>query len=478
MEARTPPHSLEAEKSVLGSMLISRDAAELSAEMLTVQDFYMPQHQYIFEAMCDLVNHAKAVDSVTIVDALERAGKLAAAGGIGYIAELSLFVPSAANVSYYIKIVEDRSVLRQLIAAGGEIIKTASDSDAPITDILDEAERRVFNISMKKNEDTMVPVDKSALEAYMRIGELMKTKGEISGVPTGFKELDELTSGLQKGDLIIVAARPSVGKSTFAMNIAEYAATAANKKVAVFSLEMSHEQLTTRMLCSLAKVDMQKVNTGETTEEDLLVLSDALLTLSDSKMYIDDSGNLSVADIRSRCRRQQTRYGLDLVVIDYLGLLQLGNKRGSLVADIAEATRALKILAKELQGLKIGAEDYIVKPFSVLELLVRIEKVLDRAGKLNKVLRCRDITIDTEKRTVTKSGEAVALQPLEFDLLVKLIKFKNCTMSRERLLSEIWGVDFVGGTRTVDTHVASLRKKLGLEGVIVTVTRIGYRLED
>ena len=178
MEARTPPHSLEAEKSVLGSMLISRDAAELSAEMLTVQDFYMPQHQYIFEAMCDLVNHAKAVDSV---------GWRRAAGGIGYIAELSLFVPSAANVSYYIKIVEDRSVLRQLIAAGGEIIKTASDSDAPITDILDEAERRVFNISMKKNEDTMVPVDKSALEAYMRIGELMKTKGEISGVPTGFK---------------------------------------------------------------------------------------------------------------------------------------------------------------------------------------------------------------------------------------------------------------------------------------------------
>ena len=131
-----------------------------------------------------------------------------------------------------------------------------------------------------------------------------------------------------------------------------------------------------------------------------------------------------------------------------------------------------------IKGLKIGAEDYIVKPFSVLELLVRIEKVLDRAGKLKKVLRCRDITIDTEKRTVTKSGEAVALQPLEFDLLVKLIKFKNCTMSRERLLSEIWGVDFVGGTRTVDTHVASLRKKLGLEGVIVTVTRIGYRLED
>ena len=346
---RTPPHSLEAEKSVLGSMLISRDAAEMAAEMLSASDFYVPQHQDIFEAMTELVSRAQPVDSVTIVDALERAGKLASAGGLGYIAELSLFVPSAANVSYYINIVEDRSVLRQLIKAGGEIMNEASTSDSPVTDILDEAERRVFSISMKKNEETLVPVDKSAMAAYMRIGELMRTRGQISGVPTGFRELDELTSGLQKGDLIIVAARPSVGKSTFAMNIAEYAATTAGKRVAVFSLEMSREQLTTRMLCSQAKVDMQKVNSGETTEEDLLVLSDALLTLSDSKMYIDDSGNLSVADIRSRCRRQKTRYGLDLVVVDYLGLLQLTSKRGSLVADIAEATRALKILAKELE---------------------------------------------------------------------------------------------------------------------------------
>lgn len=346
---RTPPHSLEAEKSVLGSMLISRDAAELAAEMLSASDFYVPQHQDIFEVMTELVSRAQPVDNVTIVDALERAGKLASAGGLGYIAELSLFVPSAANVSYYINIVEDRSVLRQLIKAGGEIMNEASTSDSPVTDILDEAERRVFSISMKKNEETLVPVDKSAMAAYMRIGELMRTRGQISGVPTGFREFDELTSGLQKGDLIIVAARPSVGKSTFAMNIAEYAATTAGKRVAVFSLEMSREQLTTRMLCSQAKVDMQKVNSGETTEEDLLVLSDALLTLSDSKMYIDDSGNLSVADIRSRCRRQKTRYGLDLVVVDYLGLLQLTSKRGSLVADIAEATRALKILAKELE---------------------------------------------------------------------------------------------------------------------------------
>ena len=348
MEARTPPHSLEAEKSVLGSMLISRDAAELSAEMLTVQDFYMPQHQYIFEAMCDLVNHAKAVDSVTIVDALERAGKLAAAGGIGYIAELSLFVPSAANVSYYIKIVEDRSVLRQLIAAGGEIIKTASDSDAPITDILDEAERRVFNISMKKNEDTMVPVDKSALEAYMRIGELMKTKGEISGVPTGFKELDELTSGLQKGDLIIVAARPSVGKSTFAMNIAEYAATAANKKVAVFSLEMSKEQVVMRIMASESGVNMQKLRTGELGATEILKIADRFNTVGEAKILIDDTPGVTVAEVRSKCRRIQAIHGLDVVIIDYLQLMQSAKSQDSRVLEISAMTRALKILAREL----------------------------------------------------------------------------------------------------------------------------------
>ena len=181
----------------------------------------------------------------------------------------------------------------------------------------------------------------------------------------------------------------------------------------------------------------------------------------------------------------------DKDIADSIGLnLELSGYYYTIIDDGLEAAKRLSedhsfdlalldvMLPGLIKGLKIGAEDYIVKPFSVLELLVRIEKVLDRAGKLNKVLRCRDITIDTEKRTVTKSGEAVALQPLEFDLLVKLIKFKNCTMSRERLLSEIWGVDFAGGTRTVDTHVASLRKKLGLEGVIVTVTRIGYRLED
>lgn len=339
---------MEAEKSVLGSMLISRDATELSCEMLRAEDFYAAAHRDVFEAMFSLNARGEAVDSVTVIDALERAGKLAAVGGVGYVTELSLFVPSAANVSHYIHIVEDRSVLRQLIKAGGEITREAQENAAPINEILDGAERRIFNISMKKSEDTLVHIEQTAMETYLHIGELMRTKGSLSGVPTGFTDLDKLTSGLQKSDLIIVAGRPSMGKTSFAMNIAQYAATKGRKKVCVFNLEMSREQLVRRLLCANAGVDMHRVNTGGTTEDDLLKLSESLEELSAADIYIDDTGGVSVADIRSRCRRQKTRTGLDMVIIDYLQLMELTSNSGSRVTDISEATRSLKILAREL----------------------------------------------------------------------------------------------------------------------------------
>ncbi len=347
-QPRIPPHSVEAEKSVLGSMLISRDATELACEMLRAEDFYQAPHRDIFEAMFHLNARGEAVDSVTVIDALERAGKLAAAGGVAYITELSLFVPSAANAHHYIRIVEDRSVLRQLARAGTDISRDALANEAPINEILDDAERRIFNISMKKSEETLVHIEQTAMETYLHIGELMRMKGALSGVPTGFTELDKLTSGLQKSDLVIVAGRPSMGKTAFAMNIAQYAATKGRKKVCVFNLEMSRGQLARRMLCANAGVDMHRVNTGETTEEDLLKLSEALEELSAADIYIDDTGGVTVADIRSRCRRQKTRAGLDLVIIDYLQLMQLTGNTGSRVSDISEATRSLKILAREL----------------------------------------------------------------------------------------------------------------------------------
>ncbi|HOG01911.1 MAG TPA: replicative DNA helicase, partial [Clostridia bacterium] len=348
-QPRVPPHSQEAEKSVLGSMLISRDALELACEMLRPDDFYFGAHRDIFEAMFRLNGRGEAVDAVTVIGALERAGKLAAVGGASYLAELSVFVPSAANAHHYIRIVEDRSVLRQLIKAGGEIASSAQSGTAPINEILDDAERRIFGISMKKSEDTLVHIEQTAMETYLHIGELMRTRGSLSGVPTGFTDLDRLTSGLQKSDLVIVAGRPSMGKTTFALNIAQYAATRGGKKVCVFSLEMSREQLARRLLCANAGVDMHRVNMGETTEDDLLKLSESLEELSGANIYIDDTGGMGVADIRSRCRRQKVRTGLDLVIIDYLQLMELTGNTGSRVSDISEATRSLKILARELE---------------------------------------------------------------------------------------------------------------------------------
>ncbi len=346
--ARMLPHSLEAEKSVLGSMLISREATELACEALKEEDFYLPAHQDIYAAMLSLYNRGNVVDSVTLIDALERAGKLTNVGGVGYITELSLFVPSASSISHYIHIMEDRSVMRQLIRAGTDIVRDAQSGERPVGDMLDDAERRIFSISMKKSEDSLVHIEKSAMDAFIRIGELMAMKGALSGVTTGFTDLDKLTSGLQRSDLVIVAGRPSMGKTAFALNIAQNAALKGGATVCVFSLEMSREQLVRRMLCANAGVDMQRVNTGNTTDADLISLSAALADLSAANIYIDDTAGLSVAEIRSRCRKQKSRNGLDLVVIDYLQLMKTSGKSDNRVTEISEVTRSLKILAREL----------------------------------------------------------------------------------------------------------------------------------
>ena len=345
--ARMLPHSLEAEKSVLGGMLISREAAELVCEALKPEDFYLPAHQDIYTAMLQLYNRGNAVDSVTLIDALEREDKLNAVGSVSYITELSLFVPSAANVSHYIRIVEDRSVMRQLIRAGTDIVQDAQTGERPVGDMLDDAERRIFNISMKKSEDTLVHIEKTAMDTYFHIGELMALKGKLSGITTGFTDLDKLTSGLQRSDLIIVAGRPSMGKTAFALNVAQNAALK-GATICIFSLEMSREQLVRRMLCANAGVDMQRVNTGNTTDADLIELSTALADLSATNIYIDDTAGVSVAEIRSRCRKQKSRGGLDLIVIDYLQLMKTAGNSDNRATEISDVTRSLKILAREL----------------------------------------------------------------------------------------------------------------------------------
>ena len=343
------PHSIDAEKSVLGSMLISKDAAELATECISADDFYLPKHQQMFSVMAAIGMRGGVIEVVTVIDEVERNGFLESIGGIDYITEISMFTPSAANVSHYIRIVEERSIMRKLMEAGKELIKDASEGSKSVETMLDDAERRIFNISMRKNADTLQPIQPIVHSTFKKIDERIKNRGSMTGVPTGFLDIDSLTSGLQKSDLVILAARPSMGKTAFALNIAANAAIRHKKHVAIFSLEMSSEQLVKRMLCSEARVDLQHVNKGELSPNELLLLSGALPALADSRIHIDDRANISVSEMRSKCRRLKARTGLDLIVIDYLQLMKAGKgSSDNRVLEISEITRGLKILAREL----------------------------------------------------------------------------------------------------------------------------------
>lgn len=346
--AQPIPFSEDAEKSVLGSMMLSAEAVDLASEALNTEDFYIPKHRQIFAAMLDINARNGAVDVVTLLEELERRGTADSSGGIEYLTELSIFTPSAANVSNYIKIVEERSIMRRLMHAGTAITRDAMQGSKSVEAMLDDAERRIFNIAMHNNEDTLTQIRPVVYESYQRINTLINLKGKLTGVPTGYTDLDSMTSGLQKSDLIIIAARPSQGKTALGLNIAAHAAIREGKTVAIFSLEMSKEQLVMRLFASEARVNMQNVNHGTPSSQELLKLAEANLTLANANMYIDDRSNISVAEIRSKCRRLKARNGLDMIVIDYLQLMKTPNGSDNRVQEVSELTRSLKILAREL----------------------------------------------------------------------------------------------------------------------------------
>lgn len=346
--AQPIPFSEDAEKSVLGSMMLSAEAVDLASEALNTEDFYIPKHRQIFAAMLDINARNGAVDVVTLLEELERRGTADSSGGIEYLTELSIFTPSAANVSNYIKIVEERSIMRRLMHAGTAITRDAMQGSKSVEAMLDDAERRIFNIAMHNNEDTLTQIRPVVYESYQRINTLINLKGKLTGVPTGYADLDSMTSGLQKSDLIIIAARPSQGKTALGLNIAAHAAIREGKTVAIFSLEMSKEQLVMRLFASEARVNMQNVNHGTPSSQELLKLAEANLTLANTNMYIDDRSNISVAEIRSKCRRLKARNGLDMIVIDYLQLMKTPNGSDNRVQEVSELTRSLKILAREL----------------------------------------------------------------------------------------------------------------------------------
>ena len=346
---KIPPHDIEAEQAVLGSMLTDKDAVIAAIEVLKEEDFYREDNKAIYGAILNLYNRAEPVDIITLKEELLSIGKFDSVGGLEYLAELPEKVPTTANVDRYIKIVEEKALLRNLIRTANEIITLGYNPTEDVEDIMDNAEKKIFNIMQSKNQKGYTPIKEILIDTFTQLEQLYNQKKHVTGVPTGFIDLDYKTAGFHNSDLILIAARPAMGKSAFALNLATNAAVRGNTGVAIFSLEMSKEQMVNRILCSEAMVDSNKVRTGKIEEQDWMKLAGALGPLSEANIFIDDTPGISIMEIRAKCRKLKLEKNIGLVVIDYLQLIQgSNNKRSSREQEISEISRSLKILAKEI----------------------------------------------------------------------------------------------------------------------------------
>ncbi|OGL66022.1 replicative DNA helicase [Candidatus Uhrbacteria bacterium RIFCSPLOWO2_01_FULL_47_24] len=349
---RIPPQNLEAEQSLLGSLLIDRDAMIKIADSITPEDFYKDSHRMIFEAMTDLFREREPIDLLSLGNRLEEKKQLETVGGRSYLIELSNAVPTAANVPHYAGIVQKKATLRRLQRAAAEITNLSFEEAEEIDHILDKSEQKLFGVSQKYLKQTFVPIRDVLTEAFDRIDELHREKGKLRGLPTGFFELDNILAGLQKSDLVILAARPSIGKTSLALDIARNVATRQKEPVGVFSLEMSKEQLVDRLICAEAGVDLWRMRTGRLSDkpeqDDFPRIGHAIGMLSEAPLYIDDSASSSIMEIRTKARRLQMEKGLSLLVIDYLQLMESHTRIENRVQEVSEITRALKSIAREL----------------------------------------------------------------------------------------------------------------------------------
>ena len=346
-EMRLPPQNLEAEISLLGSILLDKEAIVKVADAVLASDFYKDAHGDVYEAMIKLYEHREPIDVVTLTNKLEESKKLEQIGGSSYIATLASSVPSAAHISNYAKIVSGKSLLRRLIRASNEIADLAMREDEDISNVLDKSEQAVFKVSQKHLRENFIPIKDVLTESFDRIDELHKDKGSIRGVPTGFRDLDNLLAGLQPSDLVILAARPSMGKTSLALNIAQHIATVEGIPVAIFSLEMSKEQLSDRLICNEAHLDSWKLRTGNLDDSDFPKIGQAMASLADAPLWIDDSSGINVLEMRTKARRLQAEHGLGLVVVDYIQLIS-GNGSNNRVEEVSDISRSLKGLAREL----------------------------------------------------------------------------------------------------------------------------------
>ncbi|WPX09649.1 replicative DNA helicase [Anaerocellum danielii] len=343
------PESREAEEAVVGAMLLSREVISDVAEILTEEDFATPQLREIFAAIMDLFEEGKPVDVITVAERLRERGMFDSVGGSEYLTNLVINTPTTANATYYAKIVEEKSLLRKLINSSMKIIEKCKSQTERVEDIVDFAEKTIFNVISHKNSKDFSHLKEILIETYNKIEELYLRKSHIIGVPTGFAEFDRMTAGLQPSDLILIAARPAMGKTSFALNIVQHAALRAGVPVAIFSLEMSKEQLVTRMICSEAMIDSHKLRTGNLEDEEWKKFAKALALLSNAPIYIDDTPAITVSEMRAKCRRLKLKEkGLGLVMVDYLQLMTARGRFESKQQEIAEISRSLKALAREL----------------------------------------------------------------------------------------------------------------------------------
>lgn len=345
---KVPPHDIEAEQAILGSMLTDKDAVISALEVLKEDSFYREDNRAIFSAILSLYSKSEPVDIITVKSELTEQGNFERVGGLEYLAGLPERVPTTANVDMYIKIVEEKASLRSLIQTSNEMISLGYDESENADSILEMAERKVFELTQKKNTKGYTPLKDVLVESFNELEKLYNQKGFITGVPSGFIDFDRKTAGLHNSDLIILAARPAMGKSAFAINIATNAAVKSHIPVAIFNLEMSKAQVGNRILCSEAMVDSNKVRTGQMDDEDWVKLATTLGTLSDAPIYIDDTPGINITGIRTKCRKLKMEKNIGLIVIDYLQLIQGTGKTNSREQEIAEISRSLKVLAKEL----------------------------------------------------------------------------------------------------------------------------------
>jgi len=347
---RVPPHNQEAEQSVLGAIFLEPQSLISVAEIIMPEDFYRIAHQKIFQTMINLSDRGKAIDVVTVTEELSAKKELEDVGGLSYLTEIANAVPTAANVGHYAHIVEEKGLLRRLIRVATSIVEDGFTREDEVETLLAEAEKKMMEVSSRKNAGDFIHIKDVLVKTYDNIELLHTRKGDVTGIPTGFRDLDKITAGFQRNDLIIVAARPSVGKTAFALNVAQNVATKTDENVAIFSLEMGAEQLVMRMLCAEGNIDAQVLRTGALQNEDWRKLTMAMGSLSNAGIFIDDTPGIRVNDIRAKCRRLKQEYGLGMIMIDYLQLIAGTGKAGeNRQQEVSDISRSLKGLARELE---------------------------------------------------------------------------------------------------------------------------------